>query len=60
MKTNLLATIAVLILLAAMAWVGKQESDLAADDHAHYCEMIRIHKESRGAYGWPDDGRDCR
>lgn len=57
----LLWSVFVVILLLLFGWVGKQESDMAADDNKMYCDMVKLYESSNGANGWPNFKKeDCK
>lgn len=47
-------------ILALGLVLAHTERNEQAAQHAHYCEMVEIHNESEGRYGWPNyDNREC-
>lgn len=54
MKTTLSAVF--LVIVASLAATGDQKEAEVQD--AHYCEMVALHKESGGEYGWPEFNGD--
>lgn len=51
---GMLIALILTLILAGFGWVGKQESDMAAADDRHYCDMTAIYKNSNGNQGWPE------
>jgi hypothetical protein len=43
-----------LVALAALILTGCDDAQLAIQQQAEYCEMVTIHKNTGGQYGWPD------
>ena len=61
MKGLMMLTATMLLLgFVYLAAVEKQEKAL---DRKHWCEMVKEHIDTKGEYGWPDDGsyeEECR
>lgn len=43
-----------LFIIFLMYTSGKSEYDLQIDEQNHYCEMVKLFKDSKGKTGWPD------
>ena len=46
-----------LVFVGAVIWVmddAATNGDELSQEQALYCEMVQIHEESNGVYGWPD------
>ena len=56
MKTTLSAVF--LVIVTSFAATGDQKEAEVQD--AHYCEMVALHKESGGEYGWPAYKGECQ
>lgn len=39
---------------AAFATIADITADDEADQQRLYCDMVTIHKDTKGQYGWPD------
>jgi len=53
--------VALLIILAigAISWAGKVDQELEEDNDTHYCEMVKLFKETKGESGWPPYKGEC-
>jgi len=58
MKVLLYAAGAVAFLYM-MSWVGNMEAEDRQTARQHYCEMVDIHYETNGEYGWPPYKGEC-
>jgi hypothetical protein len=43
-----------IILVLALGAVGRMDLEDAIRSQSHYCEMVKLYKESGGVSGWPD------
>lgn len=54
----------VLLLISAICLIAVLFGPTSADNElemkqSHYCEMLQIHKDSNGQYGWPPYNGEC-
>jgi hypothetical protein len=54
--------LAVIGIVIAMGIAGNMDAQEEERQHAEYCEMVKLWKETRGQAGWPayDGERMCR
>lgn len=45
--------------IAALALIGNMEREDQIAEREHYCEMVDLHHESGGEYGWPPYKGEC-
>lgn len=54
---DFIKVIAVMVFAGAVIWMA-DDAATNGDELSHeqrlYCEMVQIHNESNGNYGWPD------
>lgn len=57
MMSDFIKIIAVMVFAGAVIWMA-DDAATNGDELSHeqrlYCEMVQIHSESNGNYGWPD------
>lgn len=57
MMRDFIKIVAVLTFAGAVIWMA-DDAATNGDELSHeqrlYCEMVKIHNESNGNYGWPD------
>lgn len=54
---DFIKVIAVMVFAGAVIWMvddAATNGDELSHEQLLYCEMVQIHKESNGNYGWPD------
>lgn len=54
---DFIKVIAVMVFAGAVIWMADDAAtngDELSQEQRLYCEMVHIHKESNGRYGWPD------
>jgi len=53
--------LALLIIVTALGYaLSDTEKSEAQARHDHYCDMVKIYKDSGGEYGWPNyESREC-
>lgn len=56
---DFIKVIAVMVFASAVIWVAATNGDELSQEQRLYCEMVQIHKESNGNYGWPDFRSDA-
>ena len=44
----------IIILLAIMGIVGTYDFEEAERQEQEYCDMVKLHKQTRGQSGWPE------
>lgn len=54
-----IALFAFIILLLALGQILPSESTEKSEQE-HYCEMVEIHQDSNGQYGWPPFKGECK
>ena len=57
MMRDFIKVIAVMIFVGTIIWMvddAATNGDELSQEQRLYCEMVQIHKESNGNYGWPD------
>jgi hypothetical protein len=42
------------LLVLALSYVGKMDFEDAVLQQDHYCQMVKLHKDTNGDAGWPD------
>jgi len=55
----LLYVIGAVLFLFMLSWVGNMEAEDRAAQRAHYCEMVQMHHDTGGEYGWPPYKGEC-
>lgn len=54
---DFMKVVAVMVFAGAVIWMA-DDAATNGDELSHeqrlYCEMVQIHRESNGNYGWPD------
>jgi len=45
--------------IVALALIGNIEREDQIAERQHYCEMVDLHRESGGEYGWPPYKGEC-
>lgn len=51
---------AALFAFSLLLFAGHLDSLDAEMDHKHYCEMVKIYKETDGRLGWPKFEGECK
>ena len=57
MMSDFIKVIAIMLFAGAVIWMvddAATNGDELSQEQRLYCEMVQIHNESNGHYGWPD------
>lgn len=41
-------------LLALVTLIGQMDEAAEVAERDHYCEMVKLHMQTKGEHGWPD------
>lgn len=53
MNKSHITAAALLVIVVALGLVGNSDIEAAQNSRSEYCDMVKLHKETNGQFGWP-------
>ena len=53
LSERLAVTLLISLVLGALVYIGKEDSNIEAETDRRYCEMTKLYQDTNGEQGWP-------
>lgn len=51
---KILPYILIVIFASILGWIGTQDKEQQEQSESEYCRMVKLYKDTKGSFGWPD------